>query len=154
MTNIFLKVNKDFFKLGLNPTEILILSQILEFNTNTGDCYMTDKAFAEAFGVSDKTISRAIGNLVDMKYLDRDTKSVQRGKERHLKVNIPIIEAKLKDSTTDKMSLVENNTSQSTTDKMSLPEQTNCPLGNGQNDLIKDKGKDNKKDNSKDEFVF
>jgi hypothetical protein len=26
MTNLFLKVNKDLFKLGLNPTEILLLA--------------------------------------------------------------------------------------------------------------------------------
>ena len=42
----FLAVNKDFLKLGLNPTEILLLSQIDEFNRNTGDCYMSDEAFA------------------------------------------------------------------------------------------------------------
>jgi hypothetical protein len=31
MTNKFLKVDKDWFKLGLNPTEILIIAQIAEF---------------------------------------------------------------------------------------------------------------------------
>ena len=45
MTNNFLKVNKDFFKLELNPTEILILSQIEEYNRTTKDCFMSDEAF-------------------------------------------------------------------------------------------------------------
>jgi hypothetical protein len=31
MNNVFLKVNKDLFKLKLNPTEILLLAQIMEY---------------------------------------------------------------------------------------------------------------------------
>jgi hypothetical protein len=31
MTNIFLKVNKDLFAVGLTPIEILIAAQVLEF---------------------------------------------------------------------------------------------------------------------------
>ena len=58
MTNNFLKVNKDFFKLELNPTEILILSQIEEYNRTTKDCFMSDEVFAAQFGVSKSTISR------------------------------------------------------------------------------------------------
>ena len=127
MTNIFLKVNKDLFKLGLNPTEILVLAQILEYNTNTGDCFISDKAMAEAFGVSDKTISRTMGALEEKGYITRDTKSTKGGKIRHITININKID---KDS-----------------------QQTNCPLptdklslANGQNDLIKDNIKDNKKE--------
>lgn len=152
MTNVFLKVNKDLFKLGLNPIEILILAQVMEFNTNTGDCFKSDKALAEDFGVSDKTISRAVNNLVDKGFVSKTTKNVQRGKERHITVNLPIIEAALKGVTTDKLSVV-NETITSTKDKLSLAEQTNCPLRNGQNDFIKDKEKDkNIKDNITDDI--
>lgn len=42
MTNYFLKVNKDLFSLGLTPIEILILAQIMEFNNNTGDCFISN----------------------------------------------------------------------------------------------------------------
>lgn len=38
-----LQVNKALFKLELNPTEILTLAQILEFERTTGDFYMSDK---------------------------------------------------------------------------------------------------------------
>lgn len=134
MTNLFLKVNKDLFKLGLNPTEILILAQIMEFNTNTGDCFISDKVLAENFGVSEKTISRSIKALEDKGLIKRDTKAVKGGKSRHITVNAAKIEEQL---TTDKMSIDNNNNGQIvpyTTDKMSIVK--------GQNDLIKDNIKD------------
>ncbi len=136
MANYFLKVDKDLFKLGLNPTEILILAQVMEFNTNTGDCFISDKVLAENFGVSDKTISRTIKSLEEKGFIVRDTKNVKGGKERHIRVN-------LKALTTDKM----------TVDGGIQP--TNCPLAtdklsidNRQNDLIKDNIKDKEKDNN------
>lgn len=91
MTDKFLKVNKDLFLLGLNPIEILVLAQIIEFNTNTGDCFMSDKAFAQAFGVSESTIKRAIKLLEDNSFIKRETKSIQNGRERHIKVNLDAI---------------------------------------------------------------
>lgn len=139
MTNLFLKVNKDFFSLGLNPTEILILAQVMEYGTNTGDCFMSDKAFAELFGVSDKTISRALKTLEDREFIKRETKNIKGGKERHIYVQMNKIEMAL---TTDNLSVVQS------------PQGTKCPLttdnlsgDKGQNDLIKDNRKDNLKDN-------
>ena len=114
----FLKVNKDLFSLGLNPTEILVYAQVAEFNRNTGDCFISDKAMAENFGVSDKTISRALATLEEKGLIRRETKNIKGGKERHI-------------FTTDKLSLED-----ATTDKLSFD--------NGQNDLIKDKGGKNK----------
>ena len=134
MTNLFLKVNKDFFKLGLNPTEILILAQIMEFNTNTKDCFISDKALAENFGVSEKTISRSIKALEDKGFITRDTKNAKGGKVRHIYINAANIEKTL---TKDKLT-VDNNNGQNdccTKDKLSVD--------NGQNDLIKDNIKDN-----------
>ena len=138
MTNLFLKVNKDLFSLGLNPTEILILAQIMEYSTNTGDCFMSDKSFSVLFGVSDKTISRALKNLEDKSFISRETKNSKGGKERHIRINTNKIEEAL------------------SKDKMSADNQrTNCPLptdklslDNGQNDLIKDNIRDNIKDNN------
>ena len=68
MAKVFLKVDKDLFSKGLNPTEILILAQIIEFDTNTGDCFISDKQLAEQFGVSIKTVSRAIEALENKTY--------------------------------------------------------------------------------------
>ncbi len=143
MTNVFMKVNKDFFKLGLNPTEILILAQVMEFNTNTGNCFITDKQLAEQFGVSDKTISRSMKVLEDKGFIRRETKNVKGGKERHIFINLSNIELAL---SKDKMSVVNNDLSNS--------QQTKCPLttdkmsiDKGQNVLIKDNIKDKEKDN-------
>lgn len=138
MANVFLKVNKDLFKLGLNPTEILILAQIIEFNNNTGSCFISDKVLAENFGVSEKTISRTIKALEEKGYITRETSNVKGGKVRYMRVN----QAKLA-PTTDKMTVEENNNGQNvccSKDKLSVD--------NGQNDLIKDNIKDNSlKDN-------
>lgn len=139
MGNYFLKVNKDLFKLGLNSTEILVLAQVMEFQANTNDCFISDKALAENFGVSEKTISRTLKALEDRGFIVRDTKSVKGGKVRHMKVNL------------DKL--------QPTTDNLTVDsdlQQTNCPLttdnltfDNRQNDLIKDNLKNKEKDNIK-----
>ena len=143
MTNMFMKVNKDFFKLGLNPTEILILAQVMEFNTNTGICFITDKQLAEQFGVSDKTISRSMKVLEDKGFIRRETKNVKGGKERHIFINLTNIELAL---SKDKMSVDKEDVSNS--------QQTKCPLttdkmsiDKGQNVLIKDNIKDKEKDN-------
>lgn len=96
MTDKFLKVNKDLFLLGLNPIEILVLAQIIEFNTNTGDCFMSDKAFAQAFGVSERTVSRAVQNLEDKGFITRATKNTGSGRERHMLVDFNKIAATVK----------------------------------------------------------
>lgn len=133
MSKYFLQVDKDLFGMGLNPTEILVYSQIAEYNRTTGDCFISDKAMAEQFGVSDKTISRALTALEGKGLIKRETKNVKGGKERHI-------------YTTDKL----------TVDSVQQP--TKCPLttdnlsiDNGQNDLIKDNTKNK---NIKDNFIF
>lgn len=84
MNNYFLKVDKSLFNKGLNPTEMLLLAQITEFITNTGDCFISDSKLAENFCISESTISRALKSLEDKGYIKRITKSTNRGKERHI----------------------------------------------------------------------
>jgi DNA-binding MarR family transcriptional regulator len=140
MTNLFLKVNKDLFKLELNPAEILILAQVIEFNTNTGSCFMTDKAFAEMFGVSDSTISRAIKSLENKGFITRTTKNVKGGKERTITVNIQNIENKI-----TSVNLKVDGDLQASNCGLT---NVNLPVDKQQNDLIKDKLKDNIKYNN------
>lgn len=92
MTNIFLKVNKDLFKLGLNPTEILLMAQVMEYQVNTGDFFMSDELLAGEFGVSVSTISRAIKALKEKHLLIVETKYVRGGRERHIQINTKKIE--------------------------------------------------------------
>lgn len=144
MTNLFLKVNKDLFKLGLAPVEILILAQIMEYETNTGKCFISDATLAEMFGVSAKTISRAISNLESKGYIKRDTRNVKGGRER---IMLPVIEAIEKTLTKDNLSIEDEQPKEE--------QQTICPLttdkmtfDNGQNDFIKDNIKNKEKDNN------
>lgn len=77
------------------------------------------------FGVSERTISRALKSLEDRGLLRRETRNIKGGKERHLTATI------------DNLAIVRNE-SNITTDKMTVEQQTICPLNNRQNDLIKD----------------
>lgn len=143
MTNLFLKINKDLFKLELNPTEILVLAQIMEFNTNTGDCFITDKQLAEQFGVSESTITREMKKLETMGFITRETKNVKGGKERHIKANLTKIEEKL---TTVCLS-VDCEEKQDLQQSNCLLTTINSPIDKVQNDLIKDNIKNKIKDN-------
>lgn len=135
MSNYFLKVDKELFKTGLTPIEILLVSQIQEFQSNTGDCFISDKVLAENFGVSESTVSRALKGLEAKGYITRSTKNVRGGKERHLKVN--------PQPTTSKMP-VDSGIQAS----KCLLSTSNLTVDNKQNDLIKDNLKDKEKDNN------
>ena len=141
MANVFLKVSKELFKMGLNPTEILILAQIMEFEANTGDCFISDKQLAAQFGVSESTISREIKKLEAMGLLVRETRNIKGGKERHLK------------STIGKMMLVDEKTDL-TTSKLPIVQESNCLLYNRQNDFIKDNNEEIREKDNYREFFF
>lgn len=143
MTNDFLQLNKDLFKLGMNPTEIIILAQVMEYNRTTGDCFMSDKTFAAMLSISDKTVSRALKELEDRGFIIRETKNVKGGKERHIRVNLDKIESAL--PTKDKMSVVDSQGTKSPLTK------DNLSVVNRQNDLIKENIKEKRKDNGSDE---
>ena len=134
MTNLFLKVNKELFNSGLNPLEILLISQVAEFETNTGDCFISDKTLADNFGVSESTITRTLKALEGKGYIVRETKNVKGGKVRHMR-------------TTGKMML--NNDLQPSNCLLTTSKMT---IDNKQNDLIKDNIKDKEKDNNSGEF--
>lgn len=142
MSNNFLKVYKDLFKLGLNPTELMVLSQIIEFQVNTNNCFISNEALAEIFNVSEKTISRALTALEGRGFITRNTKNIKGGRDRRMTVNFDVIKNEL---TKVKLTLDDSQRSKCplTTVKLSLV--------NGQNDLIKDNSI-NKKE--KDNFVF
>lgn len=96
MTNKFLMVNKDLFKLGLNPLEILLVSQVMEFQRTTNEFYMTDAQMADTFGVSAKTISRALDKLESLEIITRTTKTVSSKRVRTIKFNQEAVERLVK----------------------------------------------------------
>lgn len=138
MANLFLKVDKDLFNKNLNPTEILIIAQVSEFIRNGKECFMTNKQFAENFGVSESTIKRTFDKLEKEGYLYRETKASQKGKDRKI-----FLGSKVQNEP------CENSNENSAKAKMNLAEGSNCTLCKEQNEPIKDNNiKDNLKDNN------
>ena len=139
----FLAINNDFFKLGLNPTQLLLLAKIDELVRNCGDCYMSDKAFADTVGVSESTIKREMKKLdEEFSYITRETKNIKGGKERHIKINYNQIKQKL---TSINLTLVNEDNE--------VLQGSNCPLTSinltldkGQNDTIKENLKEKEKE--------
>lgn len=149
MTKLFLKVDKDLFLLDLNPTEILIISQIIEFQRNEKDCFMSDEAFSDNLGVSKSTISREIKKLEEQKIIIKSTKNTRSGRSRVMSINETtlnslIAEAHKRDS--EESAKVKLTIADSQIDDCA---KVNLPIANKQIDFIKDNIKDNIKDKSK-----
>ncbi len=76
MNETFLKVNKNYFNKKLKPLDILILSQVEEFNKNNRDCYLTNAQFAEMFCVTEPTVDSSLNKLEKAGYIKRITSVV------------------------------------------------------------------------------
>lgn len=86
----FLSINKKYFNIGLKSIDILILSQIEEYQRNNCECYITNQQFSNMFGESVSTIKRSIDKLEQKGMLERKTRSRtdngKKSKERTLNV--------------------------------------------------------------------
>ena len=86
----FLSINKKYFNIGLKSIDILILSQIEEYQRNNCECYITNQQFSYMFGESVSTIKRSIDKLEQKGMLERKTRSRtdngKKSKERTLNV--------------------------------------------------------------------
>ena len=153
MTDKFLKLNKDLYKLKLDADQQYILAYVMEFDRNKQQCYMSDESFAMCLNTSTKTVSRKIKMLTDKGYVTKETTNTQNGKLRYLKPVLNKIENDIKD--------YEN--SQGTKCPLEINEEIrkgqnvlcgkdNLSTRKGQNDLIKDNLKDNRKDNISEPF--
>lgn len=148
MANLFLKVDKRFFFLGIDSLGILILSQIDEYTSKDMTCFISNEQLAKQFGSSLSTVKRTIANLEKMGYLNGDTKNTNQEKERFLTLNQETIEdiyAKAQSELCKSARLTEN-----------LAQGSTCPLPKGQNGPIKDKSEEQapreENKNKKDKF--
>ena len=86
----FLSINKKYFNIGLKSIDILILSQIEEYQRNNCECYITNQQFSDMFGESVSTIKRSIDKLEQKGMIERKTRSRtdngKKSKERTLNV--------------------------------------------------------------------
>lgn len=91
MENNFLAVNKNLFGRGLKSIDILIISQIEEFERYKCQCYITNEQFSKMFGESVSTIKRALDRLDDLKIIKRTTSFIEgngrANKQRVLSIN-------------------------------------------------------------------
>lgn len=153
MTDKFLKLNKDLYKLKLDADQQYILAYVMEFDRNKQQCYMSDESFAMCLNTSTKTVSRKIKMLTDKGYVTKETTNTQNGKLRYLKPVLNKIENDIKDY----------ESSQGTKCPLEIIEEIrkgqnvccgkdNLSTCKGQNDLIKDNLKDNRKDNISEPF--
>lgn len=153
MTDKFLKLNKDLYKLKLDADQQYILAYVMEFDRNKQQCYMSDESFAMCLNTSTKTVSRKIKMLTDNGYITKETTNTQNGKLRYLKPVLSKIENDIKayeSSQGTKCPLEEN-------EEIRKGQNVCCGKDNlstckGQNDLIKDNLKDNRKDNISEPF--
>lgn len=135
MSNNFLRVNKELLSnKELSLLEKLIVAQITELELNEQVCYMSDKKFADAFGVSTQQVTRAMKKLADNNIIQRNTKTVsnngQASKYRTLK-------AIVKSDYSLEKGIVKNEKRNSQNDSQGIVTS----------DYIKDNLKDNIKDN-------
>lgn len=155
MSNIFLKVDKDYFsfegKQKLNAVEILTLAQFAEFHNNGKACFISNKTLADNFGVSEKTIQRAVNKLEEVGLITKETINTKGGRERIVKIVEPKDKKSVEAAAEDKKSLGDTAKDSETLAQglfVCCPKD-NESLAQGQIDSIKDKEKINLKDNLK-----
>ena len=146
---VFLKVSKNryFNRKDISTLDMLILSQIEEFERNEKSCYMTDEVFASNLNSSISTINRAIKSLTERHFINKTTKNVNvEGKVKTIR-QLSIIK---KDMTNQN----DNTSNEIVANQIKNVTCQNDELLTCQNDsqkdnyLLKDKLKENKKDNN------
>ena len=146
---VFLKVSKNryFNRKDISTLDMLILSQIEEFERNEKSCYMTDEVFASNLNSSISTINRAIKSLTERRFINKTTKNVNvEGKVKTIR-QLSIIK---KDMTNQN----DNTSNEIVANQIENMSCQNDELLTCQNDsqkdnyLLKDKLKENKKDNT------
>ena len=63
MDNNFLKVDYELFKLGLSPTEVLVLSYIISYTSSEKIFYASNQFIADTLGLTEKAVSRSIKTI-------------------------------------------------------------------------------------------
>jgi predicted ArsR family transcriptional regulator len=156
-----LMVSKSLYSTGLNTTEMMLISQIEEFERSGNECFVTNQQFADWFGVSTKTIERTLDKLEENNYIKRETKTVNTNGRKSKIRKIKTVEGTVKmtqpyddleDEGTVKMTVASDGRYRQIVQK----EPSNCPEGTvnlsgryRQNDAIKEKIKEKEKEKIK-----
>lgn len=91
----YLRIDKRFFKIGLNSVDILILAYIDQYTKQGLDCEVSNQFLSDFTGVSIRTVTRSIKKLEELNYIIKDTFKVknrgQKSNVRMLSINYNII---------------------------------------------------------------
>ena len=128
MEEIFLKVSKNrcFGNKDLKDIDMLVLSQIEEFERNNKTCYITNETMANNFNCDVSTINRSIQKLAKMNYIHIE--------KEYKNINGKIVSTRYLYTNKEKWSMQNSNS-----------QQENVSM---QNELLKDNLKENIKDNT------
>ena len=98
-------MEKEYFGKGLKAIDLLILSQVEEFDRNDCTCYMTDEQLMFITGAKRSAVRASLNRLEDKNILVRDTKLVVgngcANKRRTLYLNKNYRDAILKNNVCD-----------------------------------------------------
>lgn len=73
MDGYFLAVYKELFGLGLKSVDLLIISQVYEYQRKDMNCYVTNEQLSKWFGESVSTIERSIKKLTNLNIIEKKT---------------------------------------------------------------------------------
>ena len=119
----------------LTPNAKLLYGEVTALCNEKGYCWASNSYFAELYGVSIKSVSKWVNQLVEMGYLTSNMIYKKGSKEiqhRYLKLSTPPMEEKVKDNTT------VNNTSNNTSNKESKAQAPKRKYGEFNNVLFTD----------------
>lgn len=91
--NNFLAVNKNYLYTDLQPIDILILSQVAEFNRNQCNCCLTNEQFSKMFGATLYSVKASLDRLENKNYITRSIEFIsghgRANKQRLIKLTEP-----------------------------------------------------------------
>lgn len=89
--NKFLAVDKVHLGSDLQPIDILILSQVEEFQRNQCDCCITNEQFSKMFGTTLYSVKASLDRLENKNYITRSIEFIggygRANKKRIIKLN-------------------------------------------------------------------
>lgn len=90
----FLHINNDYFKLGLSPSDVIMLAYLKQYSHNN-ICQLTNKMLSSMMNISERTVDRAINALESFGYINKETKSIcgngRSNRIRNITINDDII---------------------------------------------------------------
>ena len=73
----YIKVNTDYFNVGLEPLEVLLLATVESLTREGKQCYYTNDQLSKMFNVSLTYLKKTLDNLEKRNYIKRNTQTIR-----------------------------------------------------------------------------